>query len=313
MLTPTFRFAPSPNGPLHLGHARSAFLCHDFARAAGGRFLLRIEDIDVTRCRPEFEASIRSDLDRLALHPDGAIRRQSEHFDVFQTALDRLKANGLLYPAFLTRAQVKARVAAAENTGQPWPRDPDGAPLYPAEERHMSEPKARGLIAGGIPFAWRLDMDRALGAVAERLRGAPLTWAESGPERSDDLAGDVATVAARAAGRISTRSIAADPAEWGDVVLARKEIPTSYHLSVVVDDALQEVTDVVRGRDLYAATSIHRLLQVLLGLPEPRYHHHALLNDAEGRKLSKSEGDSGLTALLDRGASPEEIRTMCGL
>ncbi|MDR3497232.1 MAG: tRNA glutamyl-Q(34) synthetase GluQRS [Ancalomicrobiaceae bacterium] len=313
MSEPTFRFAPSPNGPLHLGHGRSAFLNHDLARAVGGRFLLRIEDIDVTRCRPEFEAAIRRDLDRLGLHPDGEVRRQSEHFDVYAAALDRLQAMGLVYPAFLTRAEIRARVAAAEATGRVWPRDPDAAPLYPTEERQLPAADARARLLAGTPFTWRLDMDKAMAMLWERLDGAPLGWQETGPDHRDDLAADVAAVAARAAGTLQARTIRAAPADWGDVVLARKEIPTSYHLSVVVDDALQGVTDVVRGRDLYAATSVHRLLQVLLDLPQPRYHHHALVTDAEGRKLSKSEGDTGLSALIDRGMSPAEIRRLCGL
>ncbi|MBB3996292.1 tRNA glutamyl-Q(34) synthetase GluQRS [Aureimonas pseudogalii] len=284
-----FRFAPSPNGLLHLGHAYSALLNHDLARAAGGAFLLRLEDIDRARCTPAFERRILDDLQWLGLGWDAAPRRQHEHFDDYATALDALQGEGLVYPGFMTRGETRAFASAfEEREGLPWPRDPDGAPLYPALDRDLGEAERRGRIAAGEPFAWRLDM----GAALERL-SAELAFEESG-----------------GGGREAVR---ADPALWGDVVLARFDTPTSYHLAVSVDDALQGVTDVVRGRDLLPSTSVHRLLQALLGLPVPRYHHHDLILGGDGRKLSKSRGDAAVRTLGEAGLTPEDIRRMVGL
>ncbi len=285
---PVFRFAPSPNGPLHLGHALSAFLNQDMAEAADGRLLLRIEDIDQTRCTPDFEAGIYADLEWLGIGWEKPARRQSEHFAEYQAALSKLIERGLVYPSFLTRGEVKARVAAAEAGGNPWPRDPDGSPHYPADDRDRSEGERRKMLASGLKHAWRLDVRRAL----ESLDCA-LHWSETGDGE--------------------TGEIAAKPSVWGDVVLSRSDAPSSYHLSVVIDDALQGVTHVVRGLDLFHATSVHRLLQVLLGLPQPIYHHHRLVTDAAGRKLSKSEGDTGLAELRAKGLSATDIRHLVGL
>ncbi|WP_428031763.1 tRNA glutamyl-Q(34) synthetase GluQRS [Ancylobacter sp.] len=280
MARPAFRFAPSPNGLLHLGHARSALLNDAMARAAGRRLLLRIEDIDPARCRPDFEAAIFEDLAWLGLEWEAPVRRQSEHFADYESALARLEALGLVYASFESRGEI--RRAVAERPG--WPSDPDGAPLFPFS-RDMSSPETRAQRrAAGEPYALRLDMKQAA-----TLTG-PLDWQEI------DAAGGAA------------RRIAADPRAWGDVILARKEVPTSYHLAVVVDDALQGITHVVRGADLKAATSVHRVLQALLGLPAPLYTHHALLLDAEGRKLSKSIGSQGLDALRAQGVTPDEVR-----
>src|SRR5262249_48700434 len=243
MTTPIFRFAPSPNGFLHLGHAYSALLNHDLARARGGRFLLRIEDIDATRGRPEYETAIYQDLAWLGLAWEAPVRRQSEHFAAYRAALQRLERQGLVYASFESRAEIARLVRAREAEG-PWPRDPDGAPLYPGSARSLSADERACRIAAGESYALRLGLAAALARVG------PQTWREQEP------AGGVATVAA-------------DPAAWGDVVLARKETPTSYHVSVVVDDAAQGITDVVRGRDLLASTAVHRLLQALLGLPAP--------------------------------------------
>jgi len=287
MTTPIFRFAPSPNGFLHLGHAYSALLNHDLARARGGRFLLRIEDIDATRCRPEYETAIYQDLAWLGLAWEAPVRRQSEHFAAYRAALQRLERQGLVYASFESRAEIARLVRAREAEG-PWPRDPDGAPLYPGSARSLSADERARRIAAGESYALRLDMAAAL------TRVGPQTWREQEP------AGGVATVAA-------------DPAAWGDVVLARKETPTSYHVSVVVDDAAQGITDVVRGRDLLASTAVHRLLQALLGLPAPVYRHHSLILDADGRKLSKSTRATGLRELRAGGASPAHIRRMVGL
>jgi glutamyl-Q tRNA(Asp) synthetase len=290
MTTPIFRFAPSPNGYLHLGHALSALLNFDLSRARGGRFLLRIEDIDAARCRPDYEAAIYEDLAWLGLAWEEPVRRQSEHFADYRAAIGRLDAMGLIYPSFESRAEI-ARLVAARDAQAPWPRDPDGAPLYPGDARALPAPERARRIAAGEPYALRLDMAAALARV-----GA-LTWNETSETTP---AGTHAT-------------IAADPAAWGDVVLARKETPTSYHVSVVVDDAAQGVTDIVRGVDLYAATGVHRLLQVLLGLPAPAYRHHRLVIDADGRKLAKSSRSTGLRELRAQGATAADIRRLLGL
>ncbi len=291
MTVPVFRFAPSPNGPLHLGHALSALVNADMAAAAGGRMLVRIEDVDVTRARPEHERAILDDLDWLGIAYERPVRRQSEHADDYASALERLAALGLVYRSFLSRTEIAAAIAVEEaRNGQPWPRDPDGAPLYPSRDRDRLEDEAEALANAGHPYALRLDMTKAA-----RLVG-PLSWQEFGDHRD---------------GPAST--IVADPAAWGDIVLAGKFVPAAYHLAVVVDDALQGVTDVVRGRDLYYATAVHRLLQTLLGLPAPRYHHHRLITGPDGRKLSKSKGSEGLAALRVAGATVTDIRRMVGL
>lgn len=288
---PVFRFAPSPNGLLHLGHALSAALNHDLATSANGRFLLRIEDIDQTRCHQEFEAAIYEDLAWLGLDWERPVRRQSEHLDAYASALQRLDMLGVIYPSVMTRGEIKAAVAEAEAGGQAWPRDPDGSPLYPGRERELLPAERAALTASGKAYAWRLDMRKAV----ERLGSDRLTWAESGHGPEGE-----------------TGTIIADPAAWGDVILSRSDAPSSYHLSVVVDDALQGITHVVRGRDLYHATSVHRLLQRLLDLPEPLYHHHRLLLGPDGRKLSKSNQDTGIAAFRAAGRTPEEVRALIG-
>jgi glutamyl-Q tRNA(Asp) synthetase len=315
-MPPVFRFAPSPNGYLHLGHALSALLNADLVRAAGGRLLLRIEDIDAARCRPEFEAAIYENLAWLGLVWERPVRRQSEHLDDYRSALARLDALGLIYRSFESRAEIAALVAAR---GASWPRDPDGAPLYPGEAKAMSVSERARRMQAGEPFALRLDMAAALsfltfpflggeqstllpipppqgGREEFAARAFNLTWSESG-EGPDGESGE----------------IAANPAAWGDVILARKDTPTSYHLSVAVDDAVQGVTHVVRGCDLFHATSLHRLLQALLGLPQPIYRHHRLIRDADGNKLSKSTRATALRELRSRGATPTDIRRLVGL
>jgi glutamyl-Q tRNA(Asp) synthetase len=288
-MPPVFRFAPSPNGYLHLGHAYSALLNFDLAQACGGRFLLRIEDIDPTRCRPEFEQAIYEDLAWLGLVWEAPVRRQSAHLDEYRAALARLTARGLVYPSFESRAEIARLVAEREAEGR-WPRDPDGAPLYPGTAKQLEAGERAGRVARGLPHALRLDMAAAIAEV-----GA-LTWVEQG----EGPAGETGVIGAR-------------PDLWGDVILGRKETPTSYHLSVVVDDALQGVTEVVRGQDLFQATSVHRLLQALLGLPAPRYRHHRLIRDEQGHKLSKSTRATGLRTLRAEGVSPAEIRHRIGL
>jgi glutamyl-Q tRNA(Asp) synthetase len=276
--TPTFRFAPTPNGPLHLGHVRSAILNFEAARATGGRFLIRIEDIDATRCRPEFEAAIYDDLAWLGLDWERPVRRQSEHMADYAAALAKLEGKGLVYPSFESRAEIRRAVEERPD----WPRDPDGAPLFPFARDATTDTERERRRHAGEPYALRLDMRAALAQAGQKL-----SWYEEGEG-----------------------IISADPAAWGDVVIARKEVPTSYHLAVVVDDALQGITHVIRGVDLKPSTSVHRLLQHLLGLPTPIYRHHGLVLDAEGRKLSKSLGSPSLAALRAQGMTPAEARRL---
>ncbi|WP_234889729.1 tRNA glutamyl-Q(34) synthetase GluQRS [Agrobacterium vitis] len=285
---PVFRFAPSPNGYLHLGHALSALINADMAEDAGGRLLLRIEDIDIDRCTPEFEAAIYEDLAWLGMTWEKPVRRQSEHIDAYRSALAKLQAMDLVYPAFLSRAEIKRQAQATEAQGKGWPRDPDGAWHYPAGERQMDRQLAQQRIDRGERHSLRLDTGKALS-----MLGGSLHW----EERRGDTA----------------QRITADPTIWGDVILWRWDAPSSYHLSVVVDDALQGVTHVVRGEDLYQATAVHRLLQSLLGLPAPTYTHHRLITDEDGRKLSKSLQSAGLRHLRAKGLSPLDIRRLVGI
>jgi glutamyl-Q tRNA(Asp) synthetase len=289
MPQPVFRFAPSPNGPLHLGHALSALLNFDMARAAGGRLLLRMEDIDTARCRPEFEAAIVEDLTWLGIEWEQPVRRQSEHFDDYRVALAKLAAMRLTFPSFESRAEI-AHMVSDRDVRERWPRDPDGVPLYPGAARQMKEPEQQARIERGDPYAIRLDMEKAT------------EW--TGPLRSRETGAGPAG---------ESGDIAAEPAAWGDVIVGRKEIPTSYHLAVVIDDALQGVTHVVRGQDLFWSTSVHRVLQALLDLPAPSYHHHRLILDADGKKLSKSTQATGLRQLRAQGLTPADIRRLVNI
>jgi len=272
------RFAPSPTGRLHLGHAFAALFAARAAREAGGRFLLRIEDIDRARARKEFEDAIFADLAWLGLAWEEPVRRQSEHMADYAAALARLDAMGLLYPCFCTRAEIAAEVARAAEA-------PHGAEalLYPGTCRRLSPAERKAFFARGRTYALRLDMAAAV------ARAGPLSWHERGR-------GEV---------RVQAQL-------QGDVVLARKELGTSYHLAVTVDDDIQGVTLVTRGEDLFAATHVHRLLQALLGLAVPDYHHHPMLLDARGRRLAKREGAETIAALRERGASPAEVRARLG-
>jgi glutamyl-Q tRNA(Asp) synthetase len=289
MFSRILRFAPSPNGYLHLGHAYSALLNHDMARECGGRLLLRVEDIDTVRCRPDYEEAIYEDLRWLGMSWQEPARRQSEHFADYEAALAKLEAQGLIYPSFESRAEIAALVEDLDRHGG-WPRDPDGAPIYPGRARRLPAAERKRRREAGEPFALRLAMDAAV------ARAGVLTWTETG-----------------AGPHGQTGLITAAPQRWGDIVLARKEAPTSYHLSAVLDDALQGVTDIVRGQDLFWSTGIHRLLQALLGLPEPTYHHHKLILDEEGNKLSKSTQSTGVRELRAGGAVPRDIRRKVGL
>ena len=269
----TTRFAPSPTGLLHRGHALSALLAWRMARSSGGRFILRIEDIDTVRCRPEHEAAILADLAWLGLDPDGPVWRQSERAPVYRAALDRLVAMGAVYPCFCTRADIAAAASA--------PHGPEG-PLYPGTCRHLSADERAARFAAQIP-PWRLDVAAAL-----HITG-PLTWHDHG--------------AGHWAGPQQ-----ADPAAAGDFVVARRDIGTAYALAVVVDDAAQGVTDVVRGVDLFEATHGQRLLQALLGLPTPRYHHHPLVLGANGKRLAKRDKGETLATLRAAGTDPVQLR-----
>jgi glutamyl-Q tRNA(Asp) synthetase len=273
------RFAPSPTGLLHLGHAHAALFAWVCARGAGGRFLLRIEDIDRARCRPEFADAILEDLAWLGLDWDGPVRRQSRHFADYRSRLERLEAEGLIYPCFCTRAEIQAEIARAGAA----PHGSEGPP-YPGTCRGLSADRRQARIASGQSYALRLDMARAA------ARAGPLEWEDS------------------EAGRV-----AADPLSHGDIVLARKDTPASYHLAVTVDDALQGVTLVTRGRDLFGATHVHRLLQALLDLPAPRYWHHRLLTDASGKRFAKRDRSLTLRALREAGKTPGEVREMAGV
>ncbi|MEO1198058.1 MAG: tRNA glutamyl-Q(34) synthetase GluQRS [Pseudomonadota bacterium] len=278
--TPVFRFAPSPNGKLHLGHALSALLCHDRARAMGGRFLIRFEDIDTVRCSRDLAEAMLEDLAWLGLTWDAEPEFQSDHFQGYRAAAERLRADGLLYPCTCSRGEI-ARAIADDPA---WPRDPDGAPLYPGTHRPRDDEPPMLPLSGQI--AWRLDMARALRHAGQ---AANVTWFEDG------------------------QTVTGDPAVWGDAVLIRKDTPASYHLACVLDDARQGVTHVVRGEDLKPATSLHGLLQICLDLPAPAYHHHRLVLDKTGRKLSKSDGDTSLADLRRTGATPSDIRKSLGL
>lgn len=268
------RFAPSPTGYLHLGHAASALAGFEAARTAGGRFLLRIEDIDRGRCRPEYEQAIYEDLAWLGLTWEQPIRRQSEHMADYAAALQELDAAGLLYPCFCTRRDIAEAVRAPhlDRTG------PDG-PLYPGTCRGLAPAERAARIDAGTPYAMRLD------AAAAAARVGTLYWEEIGEGR-----------------------VPVDPLLFGDVVLARKDAPASYHIAVVVDDAAQQVTLVTRGRDLYAATHVHRTLQTLLGLAMPQYRHHPLVTDAAGQRLAKRHDALSIRALRTAGADPAELR-----
>lgn len=267
------RFAPSPTGRLHVGHAWSALMAHDFACARGGAFLLRIEDIDGARSREEHVAGIVEDLRWLGLTWDGDIARQSQRLSLYDAALARLKAQGLVYPCFCTRADVAAEIAASGSA----PHDGPDGPVYPGTCRALSAAERADRMADHS-CCWRLDMNKAVA-----LAG-PLTWQEGDGE-----------------------SVAAQPERAGDVVLARKDAPTSYHLAATLDDAAMGITDIVRGEDLRAATHIHRLLQALLSLPSPRYRFHGLLVDAQGKRLAKRSGGIALADLRAGGTDPAAL------
>lgn len=281
MQPPVFRFAPSPNGYLHMGHAYSAIYTAQWAKRMGGRFLLRIEDIDTARSKPEFTDAIFEDLRWLGLSWEEPVWRQSDRFDAYADAADRLRRQHLLYPCFCSRTEIAATSTAT---------DPDGAPLYAGTCRHLDAAEAQARVAAGAPANWRLDTEAAT------ARTGMLTYTVAGPTPID---------------RPQIRY--ARPDRWGDAVIVRKDTPTSYHLSVVVDDAAQAITRVTRGRDTEASTDIHVLLQALLGLVSPIYTFHKLILDSDGNKLAKSKGSTSLRSLREAGWTPEDVQRELGL
>lgn len=286
--TRTFRtrFAPSPNGWLHLGHAYSALLGYASAQASDGEFLLRLEDIDTGRSRPHFIEGIEQDLAWLGIQWPQPVMRQSERFDIYEQALTKLRKKGLIYPCWATRRDISKAIEATPGGTKTWPRDPDGALVYPGMYREISESKRQNLMWQGGSYAWRLDMQKACD-LAEAKNGGPLHYAELSE-------------------KFGTK-IQTDARAYGDIILARKDVPTSYHIAVVVDDAAQAITQVTRGQDLQPATAIHRVLQVLLNLPAPTYFHHPLIRDVSGRRLSKQAQDLGFRELRQQGMTPEQV------
>ena len=285
-MTETTRFAPSPNGRLHLGHAFSALLAHKLA--AGGQFLLRIEDIDMGRARADFIDAIFADLTWLGLTWAKPVLRQSQRFPIYTQKLDRLRALDLVYPCWATRQEIRRHIESAPGGRKAWPLDPDGAPVYPNFYKHISQAERNKKLWEGGDFAWRLDMEKAFDLAQkkhQKTHNKPITFYEASTDET----------------------IKVNPLAYGDIILARKDIPTSYHLSMVTDDAAQNVTLVTRGLDLQPATHIHRILQILLDLSEPAYYHHALIRDAKGRRLSKQAGDESFADARKKGIKPADL------
>ena len=286
---PIYRFAPSPNGELHLGHAFSAILNYELAKRSGGRFLLRIEDIDRQRSSKAYIDAIYRDLKWLGLEWEEPVRIQSDHFGTYRAAITKLEQQKLLYPCFATRKEI----ADAHGDKTEPQTDPDGASIYPGLCKGLSDGDIRARRSAGEPYALRLDMDKAI----EHLKACgqwPVTYNEISEHGQ-------------------YQAIEVNPSRWGDVIIARKDTPTSYHLSVVVDDAIQKITHVARGLDLQPSTDIHRLLQIFLALPAPAYHHHRLINDETDQKLSKSAPSKSLRTLRDEGTTPDMIWRSFGL
>lgn len=291
MSQPVFRFAPSPNGRLHLGHAFSALLNQQMAEELDGKFLLRIEDTDLIRCTPVLEQRMLEDLKWLGINWAEEPIRQSDNIATYENIIETLRDEELVYPAFMSRSQIKAAIAREEENGVKWPTDPDGSPLYPNYDRNLSADECESRIENGDAYALRLDMEKAL-----QFIDSDLYWFENfeGPNAE-------------------TGDIAGDPAAWGDIILSRKDAPASYHLACVTDDAMQGITHVVRGRDLFWSTSVHLLLQQLIGFPTPQYHHHDLILNENNNKLSKSNNDTSIAQLRETGATVMDIKKMIGL
>ena len=287
MSKPVFRFAPSPNGLLHLGHAYSALLNQKMAREAQGKLLLRIEDIDIQRCTPELETQMLHDLEWIGFEWDEKPRRQSQHFDDYAEALKRLKDQDFVYPSTLSRSEIKKIISAKKDQDIDWPCDPDGTPLYPGAERELSRSQCEEIFESGNNYALRLNTQKLNNHIGKKL-----SWTEI----TDD----------------QITKVTAKPLAWGDVIIARKDFPMSYHLCCTVDDAIQGITHVVRGKDLYDATSIHCMLNAFFGHEQPVYHHHELILDVTGQKLSKSKQHKSLKELRSEGLKGEQIREQLG-
>ena len=282
-----FRFAPSPNGHLHLGHAYSALLNQQMARAAGGKLLLRIEDIDTTRCTPELETQMLHDLEWIGFEWDETPRRQSEHFEDYANALEILAKLDLVYPSALSRGEIKKIIQAKKDNGEDWPSDPDGSPLYPGRERDFDNTKRLELITSVQDYALRMNIKSAKETIT-----TPINWTEQSANQDE--------------------TINANPLVWGDIIIARKSLPISYFLCCTYDDGIQNISHVVRGKDLYHSTSIHVMLGQILGFSKPVYNHHDLVLDDNGQKLSKSKNHTSLKELRKAGMTPELLKQKLG-
>ena len=280
------RFAPSPNGKLHLGHAFSAIVSERVAKKFNGKFLIRIEDIDIGRSSAKYEQSIFEDLNWLGLKYDKKIRKQSEHFSLYEVYLKKLRDLDLIYPCWASRTEIKKFINKKDIELNHWPIDPDGQYIYPGIYKGISPAKRSGLMLSGKDFSWRLDMEKAINFAEEKIK-SEIFFSEIGLEP------------------IGLRRI--EPHLFGDIIIARKDIPTSYHLSVTVDDSDQNITIITRGLDIYPSTSIHRLLQIILDLPEPKWFHHNLIRNNEGVKLSKSTESTSLESYRKKGFSKKNI------
>ena len=280
------RFAPSPNGKLHLGHAFSAIVSERVAKKFNGKFLIRIEDIDIGRSSAKYEQSIFEDLNWLGLKYDKKIRKQSEHFSLYEVYLKKLRDLDLIYPCWASRTEIKKFINKKDIELNHWPIDPDGQYIYPGIYKGISPVQRSGLMLSGKDFSWRLDMEKAINFAEEKIK-SEIFFSEIGLEP------------------IGLRRI--EPHLFGDIIIARKDIPTSYHLSVTVDDSDQNITIITRGLDIYPSTSIHRLLQIILDLPEPKWFHHNLIRNNEGVKLSKSTESTSLESYRKKGFSKKKI------
>lgn len=287
MTKPVFRFAPSPNGHLHLGHAFSALLNQKMAREAGGKLLLRIEDIDPTRCTQELEDQMLHDLEWIGFEWDETPRRQSEHFEDYAQALEKLAKLDLVYPSALSRGEIKKIIQTKQGNSENWPRDPDGSPLYPGCERNFDNAQRLELITSVQDYALRLNIKSARETIT-----TPLNWTEQSTKQSE--------------------TINANPLLWGDIIIARKSLPISYFLCCTYDDGIQNISHVVRGKDLYHSTSIHVMLGQILGFQKPVFHHHDLILDDKGQKLSKSKDHTSLKDLRHKGVTVEQLKEKLG-
>ena len=286
------RFAPSPNGYLHLGHAYSAFISSELAKKSCGKFFIRIEDIDLGRCKKKYEENIYKDLNWLEIKYEKNIIKQSECFDKYERYIKKLRDLNLIYPCWASRSEIKKFILSKSINKTSWPIDPDGQYIYPKIYKDISKAERSNLMLSGLDFSWRLDIEKAISFAQDKL-GNKIFFEELGLEPK------------------GKRII--EPNLYGDFVIARKEIPTSYHLSVIIDDAEQDINLVTRGLDIYPATSIHRLLQIILNLPETQWYHHNLLREDSGRKLSKTNKSTSIKSLRERKIKKDQIFSLIKL